>query len=268
MIFLQCALPAEARSFIDYYHLKQCEEKPFRVYRNDSMVLAVSGMGKANTSTVMGFVYGRYGISNSIWLNIGVCGAANAEVGQCFIVNKCTEAVTGESFYPPQLLSHPFRSGRLITVDTPEQKYMEDGLYDMEGYSFFQAATRFSTSELVHSIKIVSDNATTGISHIDKGFVLELLKPKVTEIDEFVNQLKELSASIENNSDIDTTMDIILSRWRFSVTQSNQLRNQLRRVQLLSDSEIDVLAGLEGMKSSREVISHLTTLADHLPIRF
>ena len=44
-----------------------------------------------------------------------------------------------------------------MTFSKPNYNYSKR-LYDMEASGFFLAANKFSTKELIHSLKIVSDN--------------------------------------------------------------------------------------------------------------
>lgn len=267
MKFIHCALPAEARSVIDFYGLKQCIEKPFRIYRNDEIVLVVSGIGQENVSTALGFAFGRYGVDNAIWLNIGVCGASSAELGRAFVVNKCINYSTGDAVYPPQLADHSFGTSQLFTVDAPEQRYMEEGLYDMEAFSFFRAATRFSSSEWVQSVKLVSDNAISGLAHVNKSFVVDTIEKHMAEVDAYLAQLNDLTSIAHAGDELQAYADEFLLKWRFSVTQKKQLTSVLKRFLVLSKSVPD-MSMFNNLKSSREVLYVLSRDADQLSIRF
>lgn len=267
MIFLHCALPAEARSLIDFYKLKQVVEKPFRVYQADGVCLVVSGIGKTNTSAALGFLYGRFGVDNAVWLNVGICGAKGAEIGTSYVVNKAVEVSTGESLFPPQIVEGTLKTSSLYTVDSPETNYSQAGLYDMEAYTFLQIASRFSTSELVHSFKVVSDNSNSGLMHIDKSFVVGLLADKVVDINELLCSLEVLAGSLSYEVASPDEINDILSKWRFSVTQEKQLRQVLRRIKALTGSHSSGV-DLSSMKSSRDVLAFLVNRADQLSLSF
>lgn len=267
MIFLHCALPVEARSLIDFYKLKQVVEKPFRVYQADGVCLVVSGIGKTNTAAALGFLYGRFGVVNAVWLNFGICGAKGAEIGTPYVVNKAVDVSTGDSLFPPQIVKGTLKTSSLYTVNTPETNYSQDGLYDMEAYTFLQIASRFSTSELVHSFKVVSDNSSSGLTHIDKGFVVSLLADKVDYLNELLCSLEVLAGSLSYEVISPEEINKILTKWRFSVTQEKQLRQVLRRIKALGGS---LSSGLDvsSMKTSREVLAFLVNKADQLSLGF
>ena len=62
------------------------------------------------------------------------------------------------------------------TFDIPVFKY-ENCLNDMELSGFFSASLRFSYNELIHSIKIISDNEIENKTTPDYSFISVLIEP-------------------------------------------------------------------------------------------
>ena len=58
-------------------------------------------------------------------------------------------------------------SDHLLTLDQPDFRYQHAGLVDMEAAGFYPTACRFTHPELVHSLKIVSDSATSPTEKIN-----------------------------------------------------------------------------------------------------
>ena len=51
----------------------------------------------------------------------------------------------------------------------PSQKYMQNTCFDMEGYSFCTAASKFSLSDYIQVVKIISDNEQKPVSELRKS---------------------------------------------------------------------------------------------------
>ena len=97
------------------------------------------------------------------------------------MANKIIDQSTARSWYPPQLVSSVVNS-TLITVDEPEEIYREGAAYDMEAAGFFPSATRCSSSELVQSIKVISDNPHQSIASVNARLIEELITKNLSKI--------------------------------------------------------------------------------------
>ena len=154
-----CALLPEAKALIQELGLsKQKIESPFALFKNESHQLVVSGIGKQNVATAIGFLHGFAPSKNTAWLNVGLAGHGNAQLGTPVHIIKSTEHSTQKSYYPPPIFSSELAKSVLLTCDQPSTEYQPDTAYDMEGSAFFATASRFCTRELVQSVKIISDN--------------------------------------------------------------------------------------------------------------
>ena len=233
-MFLVVALQAEAQPLITRFGLR-CESPRgmFRIYRSESMALVVSGVGKSLSAAATGYLCGcSDGWRNAPWINIGVAGHRTVDVGELIVANKIVDQSTAHSWYPPQLVSNVVNS-TLITVDKPEESYPERAAYDMEAAGFFPSATRCSSGELVQSIKVISDNPHQSIASLNARSIEQLITKNLSEIEQFINRLSELSIEIKVLPHNRSLPESWAKRWSFSVTQGHRLRRLLQRWKVL-----------------------------------
>ena len=233
-MFLVVALQAEAQPLITHFGLR-CESPMgmFRIYRSESMALVVSGVGKSLSAAATAYLCGcSDGWRNAPWINIGVAGHRNVDVGELIVANKIVDQSTAHSWYPPQLVSNVVNS-TLITVDKPEESYPERAAYDMEAAGFFPSATRCSSGELVQSIKVISDNPHQSITLLNARSIEQLITKNLSEIEQFINRLSELSIEIKVLPHNGSLPESWAKRWSFSVTQGHRLRRLLQRWKVL-----------------------------------
>lgn len=184
MIHFVTALPCEAKPLIDHYRLKPSSAKSLlQIYASDNVSLIISGVGKANSATAVACLQGITKTNEHItWLNVGIAGHANMEIGTSALAHKITDASTGQNWYPAFVTKPNIPTASLLTVEQPEQDYREDTLYDMEAAGFFAAANRFAPSELIHCFKCISDNRASPAGHISKKIVTELIAAQLKTI--------------------------------------------------------------------------------------
>ena len=205
----------------------------FRIYRSESMALVISGVGKSLSAAATGYLCGcSDGWRNAPWINIGVAGHRNVDVGELIVANKIVDQSTAHSWYPPQLVSNVDNS-TLITVDKPEESYPERAAYDMEAAGFFPSATRCSSGELVQSIKVISDNPHQSIASLNARSIEQLITKNLSEIEQFIHRLSELSIEIKVLPHNGSLPELWANRWSFSVTQGHRLRRLLQRWKVL-----------------------------------
>ncbi|MDP6361102.1 MAG: hypothetical protein QF473_38670 [Planctomycetota bacterium] len=81
-------------------------------------------------------------------------------------------------------------------MNEAEREFETEELYEMEASGFISAALRFSTADLVHCFKIVSDNLTTDLSSLKLSDVEDLVDAHCATISELVRQLTEVRDSL------------------------------------------------------------------------
>lgn len=158
------ALISEAKPLIDHFKLKACTSKfSFSLYRNDTIHLIVSGIGKVNAALAVSCLQNEMEGFPAAWLNVGIAGHRSMAIDTGVIAHQVVDAGTTHTYYPTLLV--PFgKTHTLCTVDRPETSFPDDYVYEMEASGFMQAALKCSTSELVHCYKIISDNRHMSIS--------------------------------------------------------------------------------------------------------
>ena len=194
MLIWVCALHCEAKPVIDHYRLKKSpKHRAFDLFHNDDILCVISGIGKTAAAAATAWAAGLQHHSNSLcWINLGVAGTAEKELGEIFSLNKITDQQTGHSFYPVTTFNSDIYSAQCLSLDKPSSNYLPDTLYDMEASAFFYTAARFSSAELVHSLKVISDNELYPPVR-DKAQVSDLIYRQITRISGFAEKLTRTS---------------------------------------------------------------------------
>ncbi len=193
------ALMPEARPLIDHFHLLKVENRSsFPVFRSkdERMCLVVSGMGKTLSAAAVASLYQLVGErSDMAWLNFGIAGHRERDLGELRWVNKIVDVSSGQKWYPPQILKTGKSQGSaLLTVDQAGDYPEGDALVDMEASGFYSIASRFSTRELVQCVKIVSDNSGSSWRDLKKGQVGAWIRAHMDDIIAASEELLVLSA--------------------------------------------------------------------------
>ncbi len=200
MLIWIVALHCEARPIIDYYRLKKSKQHgAFDLYQNDNMQCVVSGIGKTKVAAATAWVAALNHQHVSLcWINLGTAGAAEQAIGEIFWLNKITDEQSNRHYYPVADVINEVQSNSCISLDAPSDDYHPDALYDMEASAFFATATRFSSAELVHSLKIISDNRQHQTGY-DKTAVSELVQKQLKPIKQFAEGLVRLEQQLIDN---------------------------------------------------------------------
>ena len=174
MICLIMATMLEAKPFVMGMSLKKLEDKPFKIYGRDGLILALSGVGKTNAAVTTAYCCHKFHPRSVC--NVGAAGAAGFlyGLGEIFHVYELIEydrpaMETGlpQKQRPDTLKGFP--TARLATQDraivSPDQRKeisAHADLVDMEGASIVQACRLLSTKCVL--FKFVSDtpNHITG----------------------------------------------------------------------------------------------------------
>ena len=229
MLIWVCALHCEAKPVIDYYRLKKSQEDyPFDVYRNDTMICVISGHGKLASASATAWIGAlQPAETTACWMNLGTAGTAEHALGMPFQLNQIEDADTGQRYYPviPEKTSVAGHAG--LCLSQPSTDYVEDYLFDMESSGFIQAAVRFSSAELIRSVKVVSDNRYEQIGR-NRQAVSDLIQQNITAIDAQSQALQELGQQITRLEIAPEDWQAIVSLTHFTATQRNRLRVLLR----------------------------------------
>lgn len=247
MILIVCALKCEANPIIDLYKLKRVEDiAPFELYTDigtpngdnpDKVVLVISGVGGLSSASALSYatgishkLYKGNGKNRSFshYFNIGICGATSQfDIGSMVVPTKIIDLTTRKTFYPEPKVRGGFFEGTIGTaVSAIKEKIADIDFYDMEGASFFEAASRFQDIQRIDLIKIVSDNLSEeDITKINKSFVSDLIQSNIEKIRCYIHTVLELTSTLKNSvtPDEEDYLYSLVESYKLTVTQRHQL---------------------------------------------
>ena len=166
---------------------------------------------------------------NNIWLNIGIAGHKNIEIGETRLVNKIIDDEDKLSWYPQIIFDPPCDCEDLVSLKSPSTKY-KSCLYDMEASGFYQIAVKFGTSELIHSLKIISDNNEKSMSLINKKNTEFLVKNKMNVIEKLLAELEVLADNITPRNRKPKYYNHFLKKWHFTQSEKHMLNSLLTKL--------------------------------------
>lgn len=235
-IFLYLALPSEAKPLVKHFNLKkETTVQAFSIYQNANITLTVSGMGKSAMAAAVAYSQALYGkVSNAVFLNIGIAGHKIHALEKPFCIEKIIDFDTGKNYYPQLIANLPCPTQTLCTVSIAKINYSENHLYDMEASAFYQTATRFSSSELIQCLKIISDNETSNIENITPHSASKLITVNIEVIEKLIFELTKLAA-LTKHSETDLYLQFI-SQWHFSSSNQIRLKNLLSKWRIITDN--------------------------------
>lgn len=262
MLIWVCALHCEAKPVIDFYRLKKShDQRAFDVYHGDDMACIVSGIGKLASAAASAWIAASFpGETSPAWINLGVAGAAEHSIGDLFALNKVVDADSGQSYYPAPVAASSLAGSPCLTLGQPSDNYREDTLLDMEASGFMHAALRFSSAELIQSLKIISDNRQqqTGMN---RQRVSELIHQHIDSIDRQARGLFELNREIKALELVPESWQQLLSMAHFTQTQKNRLRVLWRYLCNRDFSSESLLQQLATQNSARSIIETLEQIS-------
>ena len=256
---LVTALTPEAASLIEHYRLEKVDSSPmFPLYRNETIYLVISGIGKTLAAAATAYLHTKSGeLPNQPFLNIGIAGHQRSITGTPLVASRITDQSTGKTWYPSQIIRDSMDRNPLITVETVERTYTEDAAYDMEAAGFYPVAWRASTAELVQSLKVISDHPGEPVADLDQQRIQDLIGNCIDEIHSLVNALQGLAGIVASTNPKSYSLEPFFERWHFSVTQRHRLRRVLERWAVLEKGENPLTSVPSDCPSARHTIEVL-----------
>jgi hypothetical protein len=191
--------------------------------------------------------------TNPVFLNVGIAGHKEHALGSLFLLNKITDAHSQRAYYPPLVIKPPCATANVISSAKPQLVYCHDDLCDMEASAFYETATRFSTGELVQSLKVVSDNQDHPAVQINAVAASNLIAGHLDVIVQLLVQLGELAIQLKVQEP--HGLKELLASYRFSAHEGQQLKAKLIRLGVLGGL-VDVEEMAE-LRNSKEVLKYL-----------
>lgn len=232
---LVVALHSEAAPLINFYRLNKIQQQGVQLYsRCDEGLqinLLVAGIGRLAMASGVGWLAGwlAAGTPNrSCWLNIGSAGHEDLEVGTPVRVVQCQAPDTDRAHYPA--LVAPWRGAiaGLLTGDHVCHTYPAQSLVDMEGSAFFSSALHFAPSELVQSIKVVSDNQESSADELNGAKLTQLIQANTDDITGFAAELIKLTQSMPRPVCFLNEIPELTAHFHTTVSQLQQLQDLSR----------------------------------------
>ena len=239
MIHILTALPCEAKPLIQNLMLRP-ESAPGRFRRYVSpqgdISLTLSGPGIVNAATAVADTRHRYPPDRGMvhgWLNVGIAGHRDHALGKAFLVAGLHAPEGTRSDFPQFAFNPPLPLASLQTSVSACTDYVacQDRLTDMEGSGFYAMASRFSPVECVHCIKIVSDNAVSGIERICSRQVGMWIEQHWCDIACCLETMQCLCDTL--STPLPRSYVVFMHHAHFTVSQREQLRSLLLRWQAL-----------------------------------
>lgn len=233
MVFLCTALYIEAEPFIKQLNLKKDSNlKKFQVFKNDEIVLLITGVGKVKSAIATSYLFSKYEhCERDILINIGICGSKDerCDIGKAFFCNKIIDGDSNKSFYPDMLFKHPFDEKSIETfskVVNSNDKNIEAELVDMESSGIYEAAIVFFNTHQIFFIKIVSDYLNSKNTNQEK--ISKMLEENLKTVIKWISEIKYNFSERKNiflKIEEDAIEDLC-NRLKFSTT----MRNQFKRI--------------------------------------
>jgi hypothetical protein len=261
MLIWVAALHCEAKPVIDFYRLKKShEDNAFDHYRGDGMACIISGTGKIASSAACAWIAARYCDEASLaWINLGIAGAAEHNIGAMFSLHQVIDADDGHRYYPAPASAVELDGSACMTLSLPSEDYCDDYLFDMEASGFMYASLRFSSAELVKSLKIVSDNRREKVGR-NRQRVSDLVHQHIGSIDRQASSLIALNDEVAGLSPGLEDWQQLTAMAHFSQTQKNRLR-VLWRYLMNRDFDAATLLQQFDDHSPRAIIRNLEQLS-------
>ena len=259
ILTLMVALNCEAKPWVDFYRLKKVSDKPFVRYSNTdvSVEIVITGIGALAMSTAVGWVAGRQRLAGRVWLNLGIAGHLNREVGEIVRAHAFIDSGDLSKHYSPLVAKWSGDSDALMSVNAPTGSYPDAAMVDMEGLAFYRSASIFSSAELIESIKVISDNPGNSVENLNASKITQLMQPHVALVNDLSNRLLGLIQPNQAKPIVLPLIDI-----RMTHSQKQQLDRLLGKATVLdlhqSVSELDLPNAL----NIGDVLSRLRTLVD------
>ncbi len=216
------ALHIEAKPIISLYHLKKYKirKKKFELYQNLSLNiwLVISGVGNINASEATKHLYQGSPINKkNIWINLGMAGSKNYNLGETFNIKKVT--YKSKSYYTSSLVNHIIPTGEIISVDKVEKEFSKQNvLYEMEAYGFMKEVEKFCDREQICIIKLISDNKKNAPINFIKNTKF-YINYNLENIEKLIDAHVKIVSNIPDNSN----SNLYLIQRKFNLTFSYKI---------------------------------------------
>ena len=230
MIHFIVATSPESTLIIKKLKLKKIlPSSGYDFFYNNGFSMTITGLGKINSALGVAHTFFKFkGLSNNIWINIGLAGHEKEKIGTLTLVDKIYDYETQKSMYPFFVKDYKIKKLNCTCYSKPNFNY-NNSLSDMESSGFFSSANKYSTKELIHSLKIVSDNKYEKIDFNNSKNIERIFEINFNQIIDFVNDIKDLwERKFEKQNKISIEIEKEIESLKFTFSEGVQLRNLLK----------------------------------------
>jgi adenosylhomocysteine nucleosidase len=228
-IFIYTALPCEAKPLVEHFSLKKdVTVQSFAVYLNHDICLTVTGLGKSAMAAGVAYTQALFAsVEHPVMLNIGIAGHKDHPLGDLFLIDKIIDIDSQKRYYPSLIFTPPCPTGCIQTLSKPQLNYDLPHLCDMEASAFYETAVRFSSSELILCLKIISDNQLSPIENIQPKQVAALIASHLATVESLIARAVAQAEFITTPEP--ELVEQLIQRYHFTANERLQLKNQLSR---------------------------------------
>lgn len=236
-IFIYTALSCEAKPLVEYFSLKKdVTVQPFAVYLNPDICLTVTGLGKSAMAAGVAYTQALFAsIEHPVLLNIGIAGHKDHPVGDLFLIDKIVDVDSQKNYYPSLSFTPVCPTGSIRTLSKPQPNYDQSHLCDMEASAFYETAVRFTSSELILCLKVISDNQLSPAENIQPKQVTGLIATHLAPVELLLTQTVARAERITTPEP--RLFEQLIQRYHFSVNEKRQLKNLLSRWEVVIGQE-------------------------------
>jgi nucleoside phosphorylase len=239
-LFVFVALPCEAKPLIQRWRLKKHPHKhPFAIYTDNERTVVVTGIGKVAMAGAVGYTLSLFqGPQHLLLVNFGIAGHCQHNLGSLYLADKIVDNDTGKKFYPQLPFGTACETASVATLAKPQEGYAGDYLYDMEAAAFYEIACKFSSSELIHSLKIISDNTQSPLANISEDSVECWIAQHLDTIDNLLVKLDNCRCALPSIAS--EVYEQLATQFHFTASNAVRLKTLLQSWKLLNPNcELD-----------------------------
>ncbi|MDE0767365.1 MAG: hypothetical protein OSB19_03160 [Opitutaceae bacterium] len=254
MLHFSTALHCEAQGIIAHYDMKPSGgHGRAQFFEGEKARLAITGVGALNSAIATTALGSKYPNDETIWLNVGICGHLDAPIGNPFIANRISSNTSRDTLYPQFPWKSNIKGIELQTLSEPSTDYKTNQAFDMEGFGFYKAALAFASTEFIHCIKVVSDNAAQpASSHFDKHAIARMIELQIPVIETLCESIDELRPKKPSSNWSSSFIQKAKARFRFTETETHQLNKRVTQLDAILQQDEKTKTDLLLIESSNK----------------
>ena len=222
MIYICTALELEAGPIIEKLNLKKnTDHHLYNVYTGGDFALIVTGVGKIASAMATTYIMTTLGVPDFI-VNVGI--AAGDTGSGIYLANRITDLGSDRSVYPSMLVDIDLPEKPLLTSDRViEDHSIKQGyIYDMEGFGFYMAASKFMTNDRIFLIKCISDiGAIEG--RVDREAIENSIKENSSKAADVIKELTLIKPKAETTIVDEARFNAFADYYLMSATSRSDL---------------------------------------------